>query len=289
MEKNLVITNYDNFKDLSYFIGQHKKALEMIEEVQNFYVSFLKSKLVHSYELDAYPGKIVLKLFHKYLDTKFDVYSKRYDYHLKVEKYDDIFEGAEVKDKDGFRCKIIKCKEVQNRGWDRDYQGHMKKHVVIEYLEKPYYYTCAVDNSYIDRTKGSKEIDHLIYSCRNLDSYNAQEQIKKQLAELYRNFEKDLWFLPDPENGILRLFSTEDELRKFQFMFEDNFLVVYTKHHTGGTRTDRWMTFEYEGWQWHKFYFDINNGNFISEKNYLEKTYERKLDVHNGWHPYDDD
>ncbi len=44
MTDNLVITNYDNFKDLSYFIGQHHKAEEMMKEVTDFYISFLKSK-----------------------------------------------------------------------------------------------------------------------------------------------------------------------------------------------------------------------------------------------------
>ena len=61
MEKNLRVTDYSNFKDLSYFVDQHKKALRMMEEVQNFYLSFLKSKLVHSYEISSWPGKLVTK------------------------------------------------------------------------------------------------------------------------------------------------------------------------------------------------------------------------------------
>ena len=29
---DLVITNYDNFKDLSYFVNQHEKALGIMNE-----------------------------------------------------------------------------------------------------------------------------------------------------------------------------------------------------------------------------------------------------------------
>lgn len=43
---NLVKTDYDNMRNLKFFINQHKKALEMIDEVNNFYKSFIKSKLV---------------------------------------------------------------------------------------------------------------------------------------------------------------------------------------------------------------------------------------------------
>lgn len=43
---DLVKTDYDNFKNLSFFINQYKKAQEMIKEVGEFYQSFLLSKLV---------------------------------------------------------------------------------------------------------------------------------------------------------------------------------------------------------------------------------------------------
>lgn len=42
----LVNTDYDNFKNLKFFIEQHKKATQMIEEVNAFYGSFIKSKIL---------------------------------------------------------------------------------------------------------------------------------------------------------------------------------------------------------------------------------------------------
>ena len=292
---NLVITNYDNFKDLSYFIGQHKKALEMMDEVQNFYLSFLKSKLIHSYEIDTYPGKVILKLYRDESDVNrhYDVCIKNYDYHFPFNSYEEVVEGGEYKDNNGFRFKITKCKEKKITGWNKQYDGNVKKDIMVEYIDKPYYFASAVDTYYFyssDKNGTKEKIRKLIHSFENEDGYNTQEKLKKELAELYRLDEHDFWFLPDPKYGYLINFSTEEGLSKFQFILEDDkYLVVYTKEHEGGTRTDRWKTFEYEGWQWDKFYFDINTGNFVGEKQYLEKTYEHQLNVSNGWHPYDDD
>ena len=66
---DLVITNYDNFKDLSYFISQHKKASEIMEEVNNFYLSFLKSKLVYNYDIDKFQGKVIVERYREHLGT----------------------------------------------------------------------------------------------------------------------------------------------------------------------------------------------------------------------------
>lgn len=48
---DLVKTDYDNFKNLAFFINQYKKAQEMIKEVENFYQSFLQSKLLSAEEV----------------------------------------------------------------------------------------------------------------------------------------------------------------------------------------------------------------------------------------------
>lgn len=42
----LTKTDYDNFKNLKFFIEQHKKATQMIKEVDAFYGSFIKSKIL---------------------------------------------------------------------------------------------------------------------------------------------------------------------------------------------------------------------------------------------------
>lgn len=51
-------TNYDNFKDLSYFVSEHERAKKMMEEIDKFYVSFLKSKLICASKFDSWPGKM---------------------------------------------------------------------------------------------------------------------------------------------------------------------------------------------------------------------------------------
>lgn len=48
---DLVKTDYDNFKNLAFFINQYKKAQEMIKEVEDFYQSFLQSKLLSAEEV----------------------------------------------------------------------------------------------------------------------------------------------------------------------------------------------------------------------------------------------
>lgn len=47
----LIKTDYDNFKNLAFFINQYKKAQEMIKEVEDFYQSFLQSKLLSAEEV----------------------------------------------------------------------------------------------------------------------------------------------------------------------------------------------------------------------------------------------
>ena len=149
MNQNLVITNYDNFKDLSYFIGQHNKALEMIKEVENFYLSFLKSKLIYSYDIDKYPGFIVNKVY--------SYNSKKYDFGLthkgfmcshKWLDWDEAIEGAHIKDPDGFWFVIKKIKLKQNPKHLHDIYGPEEKQVYIEYDEPKYDYGLMVDIHY---------------------------------------------------------------------------------------------------------------------------------------------
>ena len=50
-QNNLIITNYDNFKNADFFKQQYLKAQEMIKEVNDFYKSFCMSKLLTSSDL----------------------------------------------------------------------------------------------------------------------------------------------------------------------------------------------------------------------------------------------
>ena len=56
--KDLKVTNYDNLKDLSLFVKEHERAKKMIQEIDRFYVSFLKSKLICLSNLDQWPGEL---------------------------------------------------------------------------------------------------------------------------------------------------------------------------------------------------------------------------------------
>jgi len=51
MSKKLVVTNYDNFKNADFFIEQYFKAQEMLKEVNDFFASFVSSKLFTSSQL----------------------------------------------------------------------------------------------------------------------------------------------------------------------------------------------------------------------------------------------
>ncbi len=56
--EELKVTNYDNLKDLSLFVKEHERAKKMIQEIDRFYVSFLKSKLICLSNLDQWPGEL---------------------------------------------------------------------------------------------------------------------------------------------------------------------------------------------------------------------------------------
>ncbi len=51
MKDKLVVTNYDNFKNADFFIEQYFKAQEMLKEVNDFFASFVSSKLFTANQL----------------------------------------------------------------------------------------------------------------------------------------------------------------------------------------------------------------------------------------------
>lgn len=319
MEQNLVITNYNNFKDLSYFIGQHNKALEMIKEVENFYLSFLKSKLIYSYDIDKYPGFIVNKIY--------SYNSKKDDFRLTHKGFmcchdwldwDEAIEGAHIKDPDGFWFVIKKIKIKKNPKHIHDIYGPEEKEVWIEYdepkyryglmvdihyMSKSYKYTQKVSGYYHSETKITnqelydkeealeKESNELRKKLSTIDFYNDQKSAKKLICDFLKKINNKVYYIVDTETGEFKEFATEEGLKEFKFKFSDDKqrLIVYTENYSSGTRKDRWKTFEYKGRVFDEYHFDVNNGNFIENKHYMIKDFETQLDVSNGWHPYDDD
>ena len=332
MDNNLVITNYDNFKDLSYFISQHKKALEMMGEVRNFYLSFLKSKLICNYEIEHFPGKVIIEKFHDLKDCDFC-----WDYE---KEYPLIVNGARLQDDEGYWYTVSNVKEKKEKWCSKP---SYIKHYNITYDIKRPYYELAFDISFynsswaeselnkqkelLERAKhylpnrdeyyaqdrsgktynivqkvkeleekialdNQQEIDYKeIKSLVNADNYRNQTLIKSKLAAYFNKYHDKCFYSLDPKNGLFRLFASEQGLTEYQFKISDDnkYLIVYQETVDGGTRTDRWKTFEYKGVRHDEHWFEVATGNFYEHKNYFVKDWETEMDVHNGWHPYDDD
>jgi len=184
MEKNLRVTDYSNFKDLSYFVDQHKKALRMIEDVQNFYLSFLKSKLIHSYEISAWPGKLITRKKLSNIDIylskhSVEIYGKDSgDLYREIKKtYDNIvYYKAKYKD-NGFTNKEIDLrrervkKAIEKKIVGREITFKINRHdllsqtvvgKVVEVKElKEDYWWC---NYKLDRAFLTLELNEPIYS-----------------------------------------------------------------------------------------------------------------------------
>jgi len=329
---NLVITNYDNFKDLSYFVNQHEKALGIMNEVTEFYLSFLKSKLICNYEIEHFPGKVILEKFHSLNDKDFC-----WDYE---KEYPLIVNGARLQDEEGYWYTVSNVKETKEKWCSKP---SYIKHYKIKYDIKRPYYELTFDISFYnsswveselkeekellerskhylpnrdeyyaqDRSgktynigqkikeleekielnnqheKECKEIENLV----NADNYKNQTLIKSKLAAYFKKYYDKCFYSLNPKNGLFKLFASEKELTEYKFKISDDkkYLIVYQETVDGGTRTDRWKTFEYKGVRHDEHWFEVATGNFYEHKNYFVKDWETELNVSNGWHPYDDD
>lgn len=317
---DLVITNYDNFKDLSYFIGQHKKASEIMKEVNDFYISFLKSKLVYNYDIDKFQGKVIIEKFKDKVESHF-ISNTNPD-------YDKYVKGAYLQDESGYWFTITKVEKEHRDKWANNKDRKEKRYHVKYDIDRPYYQSLyyfynvyssdyniedkirkcnkRIESGYFnestkeelnkllqlrseheERYKLYQELESLI----NAENYNSQSNFKSKLANYIRKYEQPSYYIINPETGNFKDFGNEETLHKYLFKISDDnrYLIVYTEKYDGGTRTDRWKTFEYKGRRYHEFWFDVNNGNFVKEEKYFITDWEVELDVHNGWHPYDDD
>jgi hypothetical protein len=138
-----------------------------------------------------------------------------------------------------------------------------------------------------ERYRLYKELDSLV----NEENYKSQSNYKSKLAYYIQKYENPGYYIINPRSGNFEYFGNEETLNKYLFKIspDNKYLIVYTEKYDGGTRTDRWKTFEYKGRRYNEFWFDTNTGNFVENKDYLIKDWEVELDVHNGWHPFDDD
>ena len=352
MEKNLRVTNYSNFKDLSYFVDQHKKALRMMEEVQNFYLSFLKSKLIHSYEISSWPGKLVTKkkvdkvliFLSKYSvddhgkDAKnlYGEIKKIYNRTVKYGKEDfsekalekrrekakELIEKAIVGRRISFKFdwvydipddplvtgKIVEVHSLRDSDWD---YGLDDADLMLE-LDNPVY-------SYKDNTEFQTKSCHLtaMNSCfseviisitgkkcvgreafRDIyETPDAQQKLKEYLGEKCKKEGIDCW-LSENKDGILTFIDYERNLSSYSFEIghdpeskksKKEYLIVSKTYSTSGNHYDKWKTFFEKDEHREGMMFDISNGNFVKNFHITTVLERRQLDVHNGWHPYEDD
>lgn len=76
MKEKLVITNYDNFKNADFFIDQYYKAKDMLKEVNDFFMSFIGSKLITGKDLNnIHPSALVGDYHHSEWTSKFIGYN----------------------------------------------------------------------------------------------------------------------------------------------------------------------------------------------------------------------
>lgn len=100
-EKKLKVTNYDNFKNADFFIKQYFEAKKMLKEVDDFFNSFIASKLIESNGF-----------------SKKDIKIKDVEFNPWIEHF--------YKDDDGYnpsswRKKIYHLKKYE-RKWDENYE-----------------------------------------------------------------------------------------------------------------------------------------------------------------------
>jgi len=359
MKEGLVVTNYNNFKDLSYFIGQHKQALRMMEEVNNFYLSFLKSKLIHSYEISRWPGNLISC---KAVD-EVEIYLSKYTGDRKLvkrineiikEKAEELeFDKIEHVSEENEACKkILKAIEDEFIGKELQFtlpeydgfptlsraKGTVKKvigkydNVIDTYhvelsslrllmkLDKPVKsydtnfrtsvrWECEWNSrDFYDtirsfETSKNKDRKYRIEQTykKICDISGGQQLFKDRLEKSFRDNQLDFWFV-EKDHKVFP-FSAEEDLKSFKFEIAKNplikiqkgfkdtneYLVVSTTSQSSGNTTDRWKTFYEEKEHLKALLFDVSTGNLSEAIDTSYVTCKRELDVHNGWHPYDDD
>jgi hypothetical protein len=323
---SLEIKNYDNFKDLSYFIGQHKKALGMMDEVQNFYLSFLKSKLVNPNAISKWPGKLIRKntksSWQLYLssytrtanipaneikklvkeDRVSDLIGRKVTIDLKKE--DDVIEKSAT----GTISKIDKVQNFYGGGFRVTGKIDLKK--PIDFYDHVISYRCSC-SEYVNSSYVLDSIEQLIrkkimFNWKEIrsdfkhvyENPNLQEKFKEIVETNAKKQGINDWYIEDPKTQDLLFFSHDDQLDKYKFEIGKNpndkkdkkeYLIITKSWKTSGNETDQWKTFYREYMHTHGIMFDTLNGNFAGFISKKETLVNRQLKVSNGWHPFDDD
>lgn len=103
-------SDYNNYSNLSYFISQYKRAVEIINECETFYSNFLRSKLLSVEQIKNTPGINFLNMefsFGEYKKNAKDLYEYFVYKHLskefeeKLTGYRYVYQRKEIYDRIG--------------------------------------------------------------------------------------------------------------------------------------------------------------------------------------------
>lgn len=113
-EDKLVVTNYDNFANASFFINQYYKAKDMLEEVDNFFKSFIMSRLITIEDLNKHKVKEINKGEWLNAFSKSDKFCEKiYSQHeAKKYTYEKRSDGSTDYDKSHFFINKNKLKKI---------------------------------------------------------------------------------------------------------------------------------------------------------------------------------
>lgn len=253
--RNLEIKNYENFKDLSYFIGQHKKALGMMDEVQNFYLSFLKSKLVNPNAISKWPGKLIhkrtVKDYNLYLCqfadiNRINITLKELKKLVKEDKVQSLVGRKVVKslsDDNNFcetsvKGTIVEVFQKENE-WDPT-DIHITGTIELDHPIDSYY--ALIVNHGTSWRDGCPDYDYVYRAIEQLvgkkfdynwkeirkdfkrvyDSQDLQDKFKILVETNAKKEKINCWYVEDPATGDLLFFSNDNQLDKYTFEIGKN-------------------------------------------------------------------
>lgn len=253
----LTITNYDNFKDLSFFVNEHEKAIKILENVNNFYLSFLKSKLFYCRDIDKYPGNLIkceqrkeiYLSFYPYKDpsklrnNEHDYKLIRSDKHCYVgiynllnaawhnNKLDNINEHVTIRLGDSFNyCKKELTGTIVSSAYDtwngcKDLTRYYFKFVLdepINYYDLKIGYnnpfnTRSMAYNYIYRLKDKYKLCEQEVLELLYNDINLQNKFKEEISKSLTNRNHDYWIYYNQYKDDLIEFDTNKNLSKYQF------------------------------------------------------------------------
>ena len=258
----LTITNYDNFKDLSFFVDEHEKAIKILENVNNFYLSFLKSKLLYCRDFDKYPGNLIkcnyrkeiFLSFYPYKDPSTLKYNEhdykliRSDKHCYVgiynllnaalhnNKLDNINEHVTIRLGDSFNyCKKELTGTIVSSRYEV-WEGFksLTRYYFTFVLDEPIpvyelkigynhpYNTRSIAYNYINKLKSESNLCEQQILEQLYNDINLQTKFKQEISKQMIKGHHDYWLYYNQYKNEFIEFDTNKNLEKYQFKIVHN-------------------------------------------------------------------